>query len=374
MIRSAHLLCVIILTTVCVACAPAVPPPPGAPPPPVQGAAATCPDGSAFLDHIRFVANGYVPSSNPGTRPVAPPAGIGTPISNSIYAQNLQNAFLLAPPSFQSRLCGLTGIYINGPTTCSALADCIGNSWGFRAGPGQGTYIAVTAGLWNLSCSSGSPYVYHCFETDLLNAVLGSTPQFFRYSGANAAADNFDMTVLAALAHEVGHMQWYQVMTPTRPGTSAYNPNSFCTPSFFSYSWKVPVISPPVWRFFLTLDKRNHNFGAPDRHLLAPDIKDIDHDIDRGDMQDASALVEQLYQPGQPWPSYFGAISPDEDFVETYKFYILTNAQSVPSLSEGPLTSLPIQIAGVQHDIPKDYLAGNKPQLSKKAQCLARVI
>ena len=91
-------------------------------------------------------------------------------------------------------------------------------------------------------------------------------------------------------------------------------------------------------------------------------------------MTRAADFLEELYRPAQPWASYFAAISPDEDFVETYKFYVLTNAQSVTSLNEGPLTSLPIQIAGNPHDIPSDYLAGKKPLLSSQTQCIAPVI
>jgi hypothetical protein len=378
MIRSAHLLCAIIVIGACFACAPLLPP--------IQPTAATCFDGSNFLNHVVFVQNGLPPpSTNPNTPPAAPQPVNTTPITGTPYAQALQNAFLLAPPSFQTTLCGLTAIYVNGPTTCSNLADCIGNSWGFRVWQNPPampqTYVAITAGLWSLPPCSGSPsYAYHCFETDLLNTVLGSTPHFFQYNSANPAADNFDMTILAALAHEAAHVRWYQVMAPNAPGVLGYNPNNFLctsnpgTPSFFSYSWSPSVQKAPVWRVFLTLDKRNHGFGAPDVHKVRPQIRAIDALVNAGNMTRAAAFLEDLYQPTQPWASYFAAISPDEDFIETYKFYVLTNAQSVTSLSEGPLTNLQISIAGSAHDIPGDYLAGNKPLLSSKTQCVAPVI
>jgi hypothetical protein len=383
MIRYARLFCAVILIGACFACAP--------PLPPIQPTAATCSVGKPnFLDHVQFVQNGLpLPSSNPNNPPAAPQPVNATPVAGTPYAQALQNAFLLAPPHFQTTLCGLTAIYVNGPTTCSNLADCIGNSWGFRVWQPSPqtpeTYIAITAGLWSLPpCTSGSPppqsYVYHCFETDLLDAVFGSTPHFFQYSSANAAADNFDMTILAALAHEVAHVKWYQVMAPNGPGISGYNPNNFLctsnpgTPGFFSYSWSPSVQRAPVWRVFLTLDKRNHGFGAPDVHKVPPQIRAIDAVVNAGNMTRAAAFLEELYRPAQPWASYFAAISPDEDFVETYKFYVLTNAQNVTSLNEGPLTSLAIPIAGVPHDIPGDYSAGNKPLLSNKTQCIAPVI
>jgi hypothetical protein len=368
MIRSAFLSCALILAAVCFACAPGVPPP-------IKTAVATCSVGKpTFLDHVAFIQNGYTPNVNLDP----PPNNIGTPIDpNSNYGQSLQNAFNLAPQSFQFRLCSLNGIYVNGPVSCSASADCMSNSWGYRVWhpdrPNE-TYIAISAGLWNLKCPDGSLYVYHCFETDLLSAVAGTNPQTFQYSSANAGADNFDMTILAALAHEVGHVQWYQAITPSHPGLSSYDPNSFCSSSFFSYSWHPAILRPPPWRVFLTREKRDNGLGAPDRHRYPPQDKEIDKAIDRGDLRSAAAFLEQLYQSNQPWASYFATISPDEDLVETYKFYILTNAQSVPSLGEGPLTSLPIVLAGVPHDIPGDYLAGNKPLLSSKTQCVAPVI
>jgi len=112
---------------------------------------------------------------------------------------------------------------------------------------------------------------------------------------------------------------------------------------------------------FLTREKRKNGFGALDLHLLAPQIKDIDKAIDQGHLPAALIDLEKLYQRAQPWASYFGAIAPDEDFVEMYKFYVLTSAQ---------LTNLPITINGVSHDIPNDYLSGYKQNLYNKAQCI----
>jgi len=372
MIRNALLLCAIILTAACFACVQAPPPPGG--PSPVKALSVTCSDGSAFLDHVKFVQNGFTPSVTLS----APPPGTGTPIDpNSNYAQNLQNAFSLAPSRFQDRLCGLNGsslkgIYVNGPVNCTSFDDCFGNSWGYRVWPSQETYIAISAGLWNGTCLDGSsPYGYHCYETDVLNAVLGwpnpppTNPPRPQYSSANP--DTFDMVILAALAHEVGHVRWFEVITPTAPGISGYDPNTFLctsnpgTPSFFSYSWKQSVQRPPPWRLFLTREKRKNGFGALDLHLLAPQIKDIDKAIDQGHLPAALIDLEKLYQRAQPWASYFGAIAPDEDFVEMYKFYVLTSAQ---------LTNLPITINGVSHDIPNDYLSGYKQNLYNKAQCI----
>ena len=412
MIRNTSLIWAGVLAATGAACTPSPPP---APPRVLSAAkvlsAATCAVGSPnFLDHVQFAPNGLPPpSADAETLPalrLRPDTTPPVPVPSK-YTQALQNAFQLAPTAFQDRLCGLTGIYINGPVpnklpagTSSKLADSTDAAWGFRVwhlfAPYE-TYIAIPAALWDLACADGTkPYIYHCFETDLLRTVVtwpnspppGSPPPP-QYSSANAGADNFDMTILAALAHEVGHVQWYQTMAPHRPGNSifGYDPSGFlCADSpgprsFFSYSWASAIATPPPWRSFSTKDVRKVATG--DLHLLPPPIADIDSDIDHDNptsLKSATDNIGQLYQRAQPWATYFAAVSADEDFVETYKLYILTNAQTITDPNnnqpEGRLTSLPIVLNGHYHDIPYDYLAQptKKPVLFTKVKCIAPVI
>src|SRR5437764_987659 len=231
MIRSTLLLCAVLLAVACSACAPV---PVSSPPPPPGGylAAATCGiGGQPFLQKVQFLPSGY--DASRGYYSPLPAGANPTPIDpNSKYAAALQNAFVLAPPAFQNRLCELTGIYVNGPDPCTT--DCFRNgSWGYRASDGS-TYVAITAGLWNLRCPDGSlPYAYHCFETDLLNQTIGWPPHppvpLPQYISANQDADTFDMTILAALAHEVGHVRWYEVLNPDVVNNWGgwYDPNTF---------------------------------------------------------------------------------------------------------------------------------------------------
>jgi hypothetical protein len=319
------------------------------------------------------------------------PVGNGSvPIdpNTSPYAAALQNAFALAPGEFQNRLCDLTAIFINGPESCNTIA-CLGSSWGYRSFRTGQEYVAISAGLWNLGCPDGSAYAYHCFETDLLNTTVNwrgvnSFPP--QYSKANPEADNFDMTVLAALAHEVGHVRWYDIFNPDHPG-QGYNPNNstFCDGGFFANSWTSPIHKPAQWR---GLGDRNQGNGAPDRHLNPPQISMIDRAIRTGDVPTVLMYLDELYQPDalQPWASYLGAISPDEDFVETYKLWVLTNAQPGAVQDEGPLTSLPIIfLNGTIEDIPKTYgvpapnnfgapKTTGKALLAAKARCIGQSI
>jgi hypothetical protein len=383
-IRSFLILAAGILAVACSACVQAPPPPP------IAGyvAGATCATDvppQPFLTHVKFLSSTYDPSNNYSSAPTGiNPAPIDP--ATSRYATALQNAFLLAPPSFQLRLCGLTGIYVNGPDTCNDT-DCFNASWGYRAKDGS-TYVAITAGLWNLQCPDGSsPYIYHCFETDLLKTTVNwdlkkfnnfTPPQY----GSAKAADNFDMTILAALAHEVGHVRWYEVLNPNKSNWGKnYDPNKLCGNSFFA-SWYSGVNKPPKWRGF---GGRKQNNGLPDIHLSDPQIGTID----RAKGQDPSyalTYLDWLYQSTQPWASFFGSITPDEDFVETYKLWILTNVQANQIQGEGPLTDLPISFrSGSTRNIPQDYgmpdptnygapSTTNKSVLSAKAKCIGRYV
>jgi hypothetical protein len=330
---------------------------------------------------VSFIQNGWNPDPMNPADP--PPQGIAvTPIANTGFAAALLNAFQLAPPAFQAHLCGLNSIYVNG-TPCTDAGNCMLSSWGYRAAKSNTSHIAISAGLWNQSCSDGTqqnPYPYHCFESDLLGALLnwsasGGTPPPPRYASANREADTFDMVILAALAHEVGHVRWYQLMNRGNPGR-AYNPNLFCGGAFFVNSWVTPIrMIPPPWRGFGDRDRNNS-------HYKSPQISTIDREIGQQDWQDAAIDLDLLYHARQPWASFFAALSPDEDFVESYKLYVLTNAQQVSN--EGPLTSLKITfVSGSPEDIPSDYglsestnlgvpTITKKSVLAKKTMCIAQ--
>jgi hypothetical protein len=119
--------------------------------------------------------------------------------------------------------------------------------------------------------------------------------------------------------------------------------------------------------------------GGEEFGLLPPQIKDIDKDIEQYIKQKTRTFLDnamdglgQLHQRAQPWASFFVTISADEDFVETYKFYILINASPNVVQGEGPLTSLRIVLNGRDHDIPHDYWANpsKKPLLVAKVNCM----
>jgi hypothetical protein len=106
-----------------------------------------------------------------------------------------------------------------------------------------------------------------------------------------------------------------------------------------------------------------------DKHANPPQTKAIDSAIAGGEfdgMNGAGDLLHQIYISSAPWPSFFGSLAPDEDFVETYKLFVLTNANS-------PLTSLHLTIPtnpSYEGNIPYDLVVNkNKTDLATKIGC-----
>ena len=356
---------ILSIGVVTLACAACVPPPAQVAPGPAQALLASC-DPTPFLSKVSVLRIPFDPTAVGAN--ASAPVGIGQ--VSGVIAQDLGNAYCIAPQFLKQQLLGLTGIYVN-PTGCAqgdpnncSISDTqvTSNSWGYRERPNQshnaGRYIATSAGLWNQGNHAPG---FHDYETKLLKLLLLSwtTPQYM-----TAAPDGPEITTLAALAHEMGHVFWYDINAPM-PGQN-YDPKRFCNGNFFDAYWQN-VNMPPRWRLFGTpQDRHGHGYVQ---------IKDIDDAIASGNFTLAGALLATgntlsgdigIYPPDAPWASFFGAISPDEDFVETYKFYVLTQAG---------LTSLPLQIANQPtRDIPSDYLGQRKPKLAGKIPCIVTAL
>jgi len=343
MIRNAVLLCVGIIVATCLACAPATE---------SQSllavASTSAPSCSAagFVGRVSYLA---VPFS-PG--PGEPPPPTSELPNGTTYGSDLAAAFAAASPAFQQQLCNLDALYINA-ATCTSSEQCADDSWGWhqsRPTVGNGRVIALSVNLW---AYRGHATPYSDFETDLTQAVLPLSGA--RYSGANV--DTFSLTLLAALAHEMGHIRWYDLVAPNYP-----DPSKFCGGVFFSQGWTLPVSPPPPWRELLTPVQRSRRGDHwSDMHLNPPHIRDIDRS------SDPAYRAQQafgLFTPNQPWASVFASVSPDEDFVETYKFKVLTTAQP-------PLTSATLTIpGGGSVNLVGDYLSGRKPALAAKMGCI----
>jgi hypothetical protein len=199
MIRNALLLCAGILVATALACAPAVAPPP----PPITVATVDCSSPGNFANSVQRLGANFVPD------PLAPPGNVppsNGPIVNPRITTDLANAFALAPPSFLRELCGTSG----NPAVSLFVQDCPAapgictvGSWGYRQRATGARFIALSAGLWQ---GGAAALPYPGFETAVIDNLVG-VPGLASY--VSASNDSPEMTVLAVLAHELGHILFW---------------------------------------------------------------------------------------------------------------------------------------------------------------------
>jgi hypothetical protein len=202
-------------------------------------------------------------------------------------------------------------------------------------------------------------------------------------SGASINSANPDaswMTVLAALAHEVGHIHWATMLRksiyyPYNPNVGYdFKPLIKCTAGDFFQYWAYDHnnsvhlhLQPRLgWRGFAD---RQNDYGQQIDHTISPTLMQLD--------TNNPMYIYQLYQANQPWASLFGAQTPDEDFVEAYTMAALTGYQvgATPGIYtfSGPLTSLPLTVnyGSTPPDVAADLRAGKKSPLTNKMSCIA---
>jgi hypothetical protein len=324
--------CIVIIAAACFGCVVSSSPPP--PPIIVTAPLTACTSdatGKVFADSVRFVQNGY----NAGPPFGAPPADTATTLPQNIH-DDFAGAFAIAPPLFQTALCNLDGVYVD--------RNPFSGSWGFRDPTSHKRYIGLGAALWP---TSGAPAIsYNVYETARIQFILKSQLPAF---GAAQLDNSSNMTVLAALAHEYGHIFYHDVA-------------NFCSGQFFT-SWNLSTPIPP-WRRFGEIDVSG-NDHVPDPNSDNVSIADIvaaaGHDAK------IPGLLAAIYSQKGRWASTLAAFSPDEDFVETFEFFVLTHNRSSTTHI---LTSLPLFVGSSTTpvgDIPQS--AGGKLLFKAKKAC-----
>jgi hypothetical protein len=307
-------------------------------------AAADC----AF-DHVTMLP----PRFNP-TAANATPVSAG-PIPPRVRA-DLTAAFNLAPPFFQRQLCGLDGVFI---------APKGQDSWGYRNIQDGKRYLALSMTLWN----NGRPPSFSAYEDQVAQRLLHGW-NGLKHLRKASADDAPEITVLAALAHEFGHILFYDIFV--NPRGSAPNYSAFCDGTFFSQSWQALPNLAITWRSYGDVVGA-HKIGdvqiqeilnALPKHRLALHLGP--GPLLRRLLGLVGAGPDNL---GGRWASLFAAFSPDEDFVETFKLFVLRN-------SKAPLQSLelriPVEGAIVTEDIPGQ--CRQRPVLMAKLSCFAKTL
>jgi hypothetical protein len=310
-------------------------------------------DAANFVSSVEILNAGYTVNPNAYTPPysnVQPGASLSSISSNA--AADLTDAFNNAPGYFQHLLCKLDGVYISpaGAAPPGSRPKGFDGSWGFRswavnAPDPKKEYIAISGGLWLTPTSHA--ILFSEYETDIL--------QFFSRSWSpppsvtSANPDTPWMTVLAALAHEAGHIRWAKITHPNGYGGTFDASKLGCVLAYWSYNGNTQLLDPPGgFRRFGTRDNQVE-------HVSAPLLQNLH----------SNAALYSLYQRAQPWPNIFGSNSPDEDLIETYVLRVLT-------LAGPPLQSLQVNVPGflMPVDIPAEFVSGKKGKLVTKAKCI----
>lgn len=300
--------------------------------------------GAAFAAQACYVDPTFDPDTATRTQPpfYRPPA-CSRPVSSD-QAALLAATFDRAPPYLKNKLCGLT------QHDCSAAGACARlflttdpQSWGFWEAPDRTTADCQQRGDCPPPAGRDQPIGLGVFialsdralswptpgdeETDILARLFGypsgPTPlPFFRSTNAGAP-----FATLAVLAHEMGHVLLADTNADgsgdhRHPRTLEANvapPASECFETAFLATWDKANFRANRRRWVPFGDSRGN------RPAVAFDIRDVNRLISRGDYAGASTQIWSVYTSGK-FVSPFAAVSPEEDWVETYKYKVLADA------------------------------------------------
>jgi hypothetical protein len=313
----------------------------------------------SFIQAVKFVAEPFDPQ-NPGAGPQPTTQPLGA------LQADLQSAYSIAPAYLRSQLCQLDGIFIT--------TD--GHSWGFRNIATGQRYIALSTSLW--SGNPASAITLDAYENRVLGPPLSwPTSDASRPNYLPATPNGGSMTILAALAHEFGHVLWADILIYPRGS----NPNSanFCGREL-DKSWTGGPL-PASWTAFGDVDPNQADVpdddvndppgqgdpSAGNVHIkkLLDALRSQPPQIER-----AHQILRRLLARPRPYPSLLGAFSANEHFVETFMLYTMMSATT-------PLTSAPLQVGPrTIRDIPGDLQpAANhpRPRLFRMLDCFKKL-
>ena len=213
--------------------------------------------------------------------------------------------------------------------TRACTADPHANSWGLREkkerNPNCGRrFIAVSYALWYPTQPKLSSFQNTVLDSLLAGWTDTQTKPSITNSGGPGAGDDTDiMTFLAVLAHEFGHVLWYDTMDPNRDPNYPVNENWCRSIPFFQAGWGSQPLKPPMWRNSLAKN--------PDNNYPRSSFATLRENIRNGAWNNAKNTLREQHNYGLAilaYPSLFGAYSPDEDFVETFTLAVLLKAQN----------------------------------------------
>jgi hypothetical protein len=291
---------------------------------------------------------------------------------------DLQTAFNAAPDFFKTQLCRLKGVFI---IPRNALYP---NSWGFRNpnSPDDGGYIGLSQlDLWTDASGNAHPaIVLTDYENNVARSLLLGLNDPLPSFGTNTDTNTGTMTLLAVLSHEYGHFLWNKILVSPPGADPDYS--KFCPGIFPTASW-INTFTTPIkqvrYRRFgdfadapVAIMDPDDPFGSADD----PSAQEIKISTLKALLQQPTAkklkkarkiIVHLLKSTKRSWPSLFGTFSANEDFVETFSLFVMS--QATPPLSSLIFNTSYADGTSFAIDIPGTII--NRGPLANKLLCFA---
>ena len=235
----------------------------------------------------------------------------------------LAAAFARAPKYAQDRLCRLTNLFVT-----RAINEGDWNSWGLWEGadrpPGTGVYVAISD-LY-LTSKQSFPEAENRIVEKLLRVADGRSHRRLRIPRLRTTAPTDpELTILGVLAHELGHVVLadgnVDGTDPRHPRRKVSDkPDSDCFEHDILDSWDSDAFHQHMRRWVVFGDQ-NHNRPKNLRYNL----NRLRSEVRKGKLDAARDVITEVYRSGE-FISFFAAISPEEDFVETYRYKVISDA------------------------------------------------
>ena len=284
----------------------------------------------------------------------------------------IQAAFDAAPSFFKESLCRLDAIYIDTDPNTDGDKPL---AWGLRerlvANLSGGPREVVGISTKELATLASAPQPLACYEQMNLRSILdynnpatcgppapgqpweyGVTFSASSDAPAVPPATRTAVATLSVLAHEVGHIRWFDTIIGPA-GIAANSPRilsnleTAATDSFSRICWQVGRHQHGFHRFG---QANAAAFSHCDPTALSVIKAQSGHDS--CPICKAARLLNQVYQGD--WGSLFASVAPDEDFVETYRLMVLFGPDG-----GGPVKDLGISIPNPNGDPYSENIAAN---------------
>jgi hypothetical protein len=256
------------------------------------------------------------------------PKPTAIPSTDAQYATALANAFGRASSSMQEVFCKLDFVYLT--------TDAGWTPVGVWEGPGRGggkRFIVIPSSTIDTISTSLSAE-----ENDLTGRLYSISFSSF----SDTSASDSTTALLAIMAHELGHVVFAASNVDGKhKGSNPRNlpPPDPCVENTFFSKWNIKKFNQRRWVKFADTNRNAYE----------------DSNITSGSF--STNMMTYLYQKTS-LVSLFASFSPEEDVIETFKYYVLNTASSPPDL----------QIPNVQTNLVSRVKPSTSP-LGQKVSC-----